>query len=175
MHRYPNDTITARDIMTRDVVFLNHQLDLHECEKVLLEHGISGAPVVDDKGRLLGVLSKTDLVSHHFTSGEEEGGGEDSFVMEKAPGTSIFEPEAARARDVMSPGTCTATELSGLGELAALMVERKMHRIVIMRHGMVVGIVSTLDILRAIASRPVAAAAHLSWLSLPASPHTNAA
>jgi CBS domain-containing protein len=144
----------ARDIMTSDVVCLNQDLDIHECEKLLLERRISGAPVVDDEGHLLGVLSKTDIVSHHFVSGQEEGGGEDSLVIEGETGAHVFEYNSPRARDLMSPVPCTATESSTLRELAGLMVQREVHRVIITRRWKVVGIVSTMDILRAIAAPP---------------------
>lgn len=154
MYGYPYDGIRATDVMTRDVFCLNETLDLHECEKLLLERGISGAPVVDDKGRLLGVLSKTDIVSHHFTSGEEEGGDERSLIVEKTAGSHVFEYKSPLARDLMSPVPCTAAESCCLGALAALMVRKEVHRVVITREERVVGIVSTMDILRAIATEP---------------------
>ena len=144
----------ARDVMTREIVCLNQDADLHECEKLLLDRGISGAPVVDEEGRLLGVLSKTDIVSHHFASGEEEEGDERSLRVEKTAGSHVFEYNSPRARDLMSPVPCTAGESCTLGALAALMVRRQVHRIVITRNERVVGIVSTMDILRAIATEP---------------------
>lgn len=151
---YPDSGIKARDIMTRDIVCLYQDTDLHECEKLLLDRGISGAPVVDEEGRLLGVLSKTDIVSHHFASGEEEGGDERSLRVEKTAGSHVFEYNSPLARDLMSPVPCTAAESCSLGALAALMVRREVHRVVITKEGRVVGIVSTMDILRAIATEP---------------------
>lgn len=144
----------AADIMTRDVVCLNEELDLHECEKILLERAISGAPVVDTEGRLLGVLSKTDLLSHHYVSGEEEGGAADSPRVQTPRGTHVFRYEMPTARDVMTPVPCIATEWATIGELATLMVRREVHRIVICRQRKVVGIVSSMDVLRAIATEP---------------------
>lgn len=152
MCSYPYDDIRATDVMTRDVLCLNEALDLHECEKLLLEKGISGAPVVDDEGRLIGVLSKTDLVTHHFTAGEEEGADEDSLQREAVAGSHVFEYSSPRARDLMSPVPCTAPEHCSLRALAAIMVQRGVHRVVITRHWRVVGIVSTMDILKAIAT-----------------------
>ena len=152
MRGYPNDTIKAWEIMTPDVVCLNDELDLHECERLLVERGISGAPVVDQNGHLLGVLSKTDLVTHHLASGEEEGGGEDSLRLEEVAGSHVFEYNTPRARALMSPLPCTATETCSLGELAALMIERGVHRVVILRQRKIVGIVSTMDILRVVAT-----------------------
>lgn len=148
------ERIKASDIMSRDVVCLNEELDLRECEKILLERGISGAPVVDTNGRLRGVLSKTDIVTHHFSSGEEEGSSEESFHLEGVRGAHAFSYTSPAARDIMTPVPCTASEWATLGEIAALMARREVHRVVICREGKVVGIVSSMDILRAIASEP---------------------
>lgn len=153
----PSDDIKAADIMTRDVVCLNEDLDLHECEQLLLERGISGAPVVDEQGHLKGVLSKTDIVGHHFASGEEEGADEKEYHMEGVRGARVYEYNAPRAKELMTPVPCVATEFMTLGELAALMVRREVHRVIICRERRVVGIVSSLDILRAIATEPATA------------------
>ena len=143
--------LTASDIMTSDVVCLNHDLDVHECEKILIEKGISGAPVVDRDGRLQGVLSKTDLVSHHYSNGEEKT-VEAPYRVEETGGTHVVEFDVADARDVMTPVPFTAPEGATLNELAAIMVRQEMHRVVITRKGRVIGIVTSMDVLRAIAS-----------------------
>ncbi|HKY31120.1 MAG TPA: CBS domain-containing protein [Candidatus Polarisedimenticolia bacterium] len=151
-----SETIKAADIMTRDVVCLNEELDLHECESILLERGISGAPVVDTEGRLKGVLSKTDLVTHHHAGGEEivDAG---PYRLDGVRGAHLLQVAPSAARDIMTPVPCVAAEWATLGELAALMVRREVHRVVICRDRKVVGIVSSLDILRAIAEEPALA------------------
>ena len=152
-----NDTRTiqslkAAEIMTKEVVCLNEELGLHECERMLLDKGISGAPVVDTEGRLRGVVSKTDLVSYHADRGEEELETSEFFRIEGLHGSHIIDLNMPVARDVMTPVPCVASETSTIGELAALMVRREVHRVVICRGREVVGIVSSMDILRAIAS-----------------------
>ena len=64
-----NKTFTAKDIMTRDVVCVRTGTNLRELEKIFLEKGISGAPVIDDSGNLVGVISLKDLVYYHLTEG----------------------------------------------------------------------------------------------------------
>ena len=56
------DSCVAADIMTSPVHVLQADLDVREAVAAFEEHGISGAPVVDDEGRLIGVLSQTDVV-----------------------------------------------------------------------------------------------------------------
>ena len=150
-----NETLRAADIMSRDVVCLNEDLGLHECERILLDRGISGAPVVDTEGRLRGVLTKTDLVTHHYADGEDvtDGG---TFRMEGIRGAHIVAVSPMVARDIMTPVPCIATEHATLGELAALMVRREVHRVIICNQRNVIGIVSSMDVLRAMADEPEA-------------------
>jgi len=150
-----NRTMKAGDIMTRDVVCLNEELDVRACERILLDRGISGAPVVDTNGRLRGVLSKTDLVTHHYTDGEDISDG-GPYRLEGVRGAHVVQVSPMCARDIMTPVPCVATESHTLEELAALMVRREVHRIVICRERQPVGIVSSMDILRAIAEEPQA-------------------
>lgn len=147
------ENIKAGDIMTKEVVCLNEDLDLHECEKILLNKGISGAPVVDLEGHLKGVLSKTDLVTHHYVGGEEA--REDvPYKMQDVRGAYVVDYNTPSAGDMMTPVPCVATEWATIGEIAALMVRRQVHRVVICKNRKVIGIVSSMDILRAIAKEP---------------------
>lgn len=143
--------LVARDIMTNDVVCLNEDLEIHQCEKILLEKGISGAPVVDIEGHLQGVVSKTDLVSYHFDQGDEECDKTDSWRMQDVAGSHVVDFNTPSVRDVMTPVPCIATESATMAELAGLMVRREVHRVVICRDRKVVGIVSSMDVLRAVA------------------------
>jgi CBS domain-containing protein len=148
-----NRTLKAADIMTRSVVCLNEDLDVRACERILLDRGISGAPVVDTNGRLRGVLSKTDLVTHHYADGEDiiDAG---PYKMEGVRGAHVVQVSPMCARDIMTPVPCVATESHTLEELASLMVRREVHRVVICHERKPVGIVSSMDILRAIAADP---------------------
>jgi len=143
--------LSASDIMTRNVVCLNEDLELHQCERILLEKGISGAPVVDTEGLLRGVVSKTDLVSYHFDRSDEETGEGESCRIQDVAGAHVVDFNTPSARDVMTPVPCVATESATIAELAALMVRREVHRVVICRDRKVVGIVSSMDILRTVA------------------------
>jgi CBS domain-containing protein len=112
-------------IMTRKVVCARPEMDASLLRARMLEHGVSGAPVVDDWGRVLGVASKTDLIEHEVTS--ERG--------QKTVG------------DIMMPMAFTLPAEASIGQAAALMAYEGVHRVVVVdTKGCVVGIVSTLDI-----------------------------
>jgi CBS domain-containing protein len=143
--------LAASDVMTRDVVCLHEDLDIHECEKILLEKGISGAPVIDTQGHLRGVVSKTDLVHYHFDHGDEDVDQGETYRIQEVAGSHVVDFNTPSAKDVMTPVPCVAEESASIADLAALMVRREVHRVVICRGRKVIGIVSSMDILRAIA------------------------
>ncbi len=112
-------------IMTRKVVCARPEMDASLLRARMLEHGVSGAPVVDDWGRVLGVASKTDLLEHEVTS----------------------ERGQKTVRDIMMPMAFTLPAEASIGQAAALMAYEGVHRVVVVNtKGCVVGIVSTLDI-----------------------------
>jgi CBS-domain-containing membrane protein len=114
-------------IMTTKVVCARPEMDASLLRTRLLERGVSGAPVVDDWGRVVGVVSKTDLLEHEVTS--ERG--------RKTVG------------DIMMPMAFTLPVDASIGQAAALMAYEGVHRVVVVdAKGCVAGIVSTLDIAR---------------------------
>jgi CBS domain-containing protein len=122
------DRTPVASVMQRSVVSVPPDLDLSALAKVLLEHGISGVPVVGEDGKPLGVVSKTDLVR---------------------AGNLAHSPTPLLVRDVMMPLSFSLTESASLARAAALMTFEGVHRIVIVSmSGAIVGMLSALDILR---------------------------
>ena len=62
---------TARDIMSTEVICVHEETDLRDLAKMFLEQGITGAPVVDKDGNLVGVISQTDLLYYQLTRDDE--------------------------------------------------------------------------------------------------------
>lgn len=122
--------------MTREVVTVRPGASLQELAYLLSRHQISGAPVMDDQGALLGVVSHSDLA--------------DSVARGKG--------EAATVADIMAPYVYCASEETGLTELADLMLEKRIHRVLVLREHRLVGLVSSLDLIRALRSLRVSQA-----------------
>jgi CBS-domain-containing membrane protein len=121
----PDDPISR--IMTTKVVCARPEMDASLLRARLLERGVSGAPVVDDWGRVVGVVSKTDLLEHEVTS--QRGG--------------------KTVADIMMSVAFTLPPEAPIGQAAALMAYEGVHRVVVVDHrGCVIGLVSTLDIAR---------------------------
>jgi len=109
--------------------------DTRAALEILLEEHISGAPVVDASGRLLGVLSQTDLLLE---------------VAERAGP----EPSSVRVGQVMTPLVLAVYETVGVPQAAALMASEGVHRLlVVSAAGDLVGILSSLDVMRWLGER----------------------
>ena len=135
----------ARDLMTRQVATLSLLTDIETAARFMTERKITGVPVVDQHGNLIGVVSQTDLV--RFQGRQLEGwpgGGGGSFGKD-AERTPLF------ALMTNKPVTCE--EDTPLEEVASVMLERRIHRVLVVKDGKLTGIITAMDLLRAVAAR----------------------
>ena len=148
-------TLRARDIMQREVISVPTGMDLRDLAKLFLAKGITGAPVVDEQGRLAGVVSQTDLVYYHLTRGDE-------LVLDSAfyhsarveghhvPSGFQFEDfNSGCVVDVMTPVVHSVNESASVESVARLMTRNHIHRVIVTRGRNVSGIISALDLLEA--------------------------
>lgn len=112
----------AKDIMHKRVISVGPSMTLKELAKLLSDRGITGAPVVSPDGKVLGVVSQTDLV-------REKG-------------------EVVSVEQVMTPWAVSFEEDTPVRELARQMVAKHIHRIIITKDGELCGIVTSMDLLR---------------------------
>ena len=114
----------ARDIMTRDVITVGSTATVKEAAQILTQQQLSGAPVVNQQGQIVGVVSEADIVAN----------------------------KGRQVKDIMSKNVCSIGEETAVEEIAALMMTRKIKRLPVMRGEKLVGIVSRADIVGAIAA-----------------------
>jgi CBS domain-containing protein len=131
--------------MTENVVAVSPDASLREAASVLVEHGISGLPVVDQGGGVVGVLSETDIVMR------ASGGSERSGFL-----TWLFDPEfpsdkvtAETAGQAMSSPAVTIAPNRTIHDAARLMIEERVNRLPVVKDGALVGILTRSDIVRA--------------------------
>jgi CBS domain-containing protein len=138
---------TVDEVMTRNVVTVPFDMPLQAVAELLLDCGISGAPVVDDAGRVLGLVSKTDLVRWQMDDGE------DLDPRDVESGQSV--EDATTAADVMTKGIVIVQAGTSLSEAAGVMARAGVHRVpVVDAAGMVVGLVTSMDFVRWVAGLP---------------------
>jgi CBS domain-containing protein len=147
----------AADIMTRDVITLTPDLPARRAAEILLEHGISAAPVTDEGGRLIGIVSEGDLIRRVEIGTERRRPWFLQMLASDATKAQEFiKSHAAKVADLMTLRVVTAAEATPLTDIADLIERHRVKRIPILRKGTVVGIVSRSDMLRAFAGRPAA-------------------
>jgi len=145
----------ARDVMTASVILAGPNLGIHDLAKLLLDKGISGVPVVDAGGKLIGIVSESDLIGGGDSDQEAR---RDRWLRFLAEGellnpeflASLHSPDR-RARDIMASPIVSVSEEAEVGEIARLLIAHHIKRVPVVRDGQVVGIVSRVDLLRAIA------------------------
>jgi CBS domain-containing protein len=130
-------------------VTLRETADIWEIARAFAARGVSGAPVVDEAGKLLGVVSQRDVIRYldEAPRARPRTGG---FYAEAEPDP---EPRPARiptARDLMSAPAISADEDTPVIRLCTMMLCRGIHRIIITRGSEVRGIVTTMDLLKVI-------------------------
>jgi CBS domain-containing protein len=142
----------AGDVMTADVVSVGPDASVTDVAKLMLDRRISGVPVVDGAGNLLGILSEGDLIRRV------------ELITRRrpwwvGPGASAEETAAAyvkahglKAGDVMTTGVVTIDEHQPLDEVAMLFEARGIKRAPVVRNGKMVGIVSRANLLQGLAA-----------------------
>ena len=172
---------TVRDIMHRHVVRIRPEATVRELVQLLAQEQISGVPVVDDRGEIAGVVSATDVL--HLAAEnvdipvgnapwdvvEKEEEDEESasyfrtvdapFRFEEPEPRALGVPELAeyKVEDIMTPAAFTVDPDTTVPQLARFLLQGRIHRALVIEAGRLEGIVTTFDVLRAVAETPSAA------------------
>lgn len=135
----------VEDVMTRNVVSVEPASPLKAVAAILASHRISGVPVVDEGGTLVGVVSEADIV-------RKEAGEEKRSALSRLLGRrSRSRVGAQTAGEAMSSPPITISPRRDVSEAARLMVERAVNRLPVVEDGKVIGIATRADLVRAFA------------------------
>lgn len=147
--------LTARDIMSPNVIQVGEGMDLRDLAKLLLTKNITGAPVVDEHGELAGVVSQTDLIYYNLSRDDELVLPSDFYQRARVEGRhlpsgfQIEDTNTGTVADVMTPVVHAVTEGTAVTAVARLMTRRHIHRVIVRKGRKAVGIISALDVLAA--------------------------
>jgi CBS domain-containing protein len=150
--------VTARDIMKGNVITVSYSDPLTEVERVLSENRISGAPVTDEMGRIVGVVSLKDLVDRYTEDPDAQPRRGHGFYHLSSEETldddfeSFEVPEEAEetASDIMTADVYSVKADAGLKEIAETMTRHRIHRVLVEENGKHIGLISTLEVLEAL-------------------------
>jgi CBS domain-containing protein len=144
----------AKDVMSDQIVCVDVKESVFDAAELLLGARISAAPVTDDKGAIVGIVSEADLIRRAEIGTADSKTWLGHLLDSKASSARDFvAAQTKRVADVMTKDVVTANEDATLRELVDLMERHNVKRIPIVRDGAVVGIVSRADLLAALLSR----------------------
>ncbi|MCY1227935.1 Inosine-5'-monophosphate dehydrogenase [compost metagenome] len=138
----------AADIMTRRVFTISPERSVRHAARLMLDNRISGLPVCDDDGNLVGLLSEGDLL-RRSELGSAALRGAKGDRPQQDPETYI-KAHSWRVGDVMTTGAVTVNADASVDQIAALMQTRSIKRVPVVQQNRMVGIVSRRDILEAV-------------------------
>jgi CBS-domain-containing membrane protein len=148
--------LKVEDIMTREVITVTPDTEVFKAAQLLLEKRINGLPVVDDAGRVVGILCQSDLVVQQkkiplpslFTLLE----GFVALTSLKRLDKEVEKIAAVKVSQAMTPDPVTVGPQTGIETVAALMADSKYHTLPVIEEGRLVGIVGKEDVLRTLFS-----------------------
>jgi CBS domain-containing protein len=152
--------LTAKDLMTSNVLTVGEEWLLDRLAEFFIEHSISGAPVASEDGKLIGVVSLTDLARFQsLPVGEVREESPHQYFQpiedlrlarEELSGFRVDIESLVTVGDIMTPAIFNVDEDAGVQQVADIMISGRIHRLLVTRDGEVTGIVAAFDLLRAI-------------------------
>ena len=143
----------AIDVMARDIVTAMPEMTVQDVAKLMINHRISGIPIVDGDRRLVGIVTEGDLLRRSETGTERQHSRwSERFSPNSRLAAEYIKSHARRLADIMTRNVVNVSELATLGEIADLMEARRIKRVPVVHDGKLVGIVSRADLLRVLAS-----------------------
>lgn len=145
----------AKDVMTRGLVTFTKETSVKEATEALVKKKIGGAPVVDDEGGLIGIVSESDLIMQdvklHFPTYIQLLDGYIYLPRSLERFEEAFKKAVgAKVGDVMTTDVVTVDEDASLEDVATLMIDQDISRVPVMADGKLVGIITKGDIVKAI-------------------------
>lgn len=153
-------TQAVKELMNPDIMTVADDMTTDALARYLVERDISGAPVVDSQGHLIGVVSMTDI-GRKMAEADDDTSRNSGFYRDIAAdltledlGQRYVEERATTVREVMTPVIHQVPVTASVAEAARLMTDQHIHRLVVTQGQEPVGIITSFDLLKAIAGRP---------------------
>lgn len=157
--------ITAADLMSPEVLTVPEDMTVRELAGFLIDHEITGAPVVDSDGRLTGVVSVVDIADMAASVEDEDESAEgredvgrigffarafrDVLSAGERKELDVFSGDDGEVRvgEIMNPDVYSVPEDASVSEVASTLLNHHVHRVVVIEEGRVLGIITTSDLL----------------------------
>jgi CBS domain-containing protein len=143
----------AHQIMTKDVITVTPHTTIETAAKIMLRAHISGLPVLDDAGNLVGIVSQSDFLRRsEIGTGRKRSAWLQFFIGPSKAAADFVHERGRKVEDVMTEEPVTVKEDTPLEELVALMEKRGIKRLPVTSGTVLKGIVTRSNLLQAVAS-----------------------
>ena len=143
--------LKAADIMTKDVITVKDETNIEELARLLIDHKISGVPVIDDDNKMIGIVTENDLIKKNkrfhiptivrlFDAYFLLDSGKVEDEIKKMVATTVGE--------IYTKKVLSISEDTTLEEIATIMAEKHIHLLPVLKDNEVVGIVGKADVVR---------------------------
>ncbi len=147
--------LTARDIMTKNVVTVKPDTSIEELSALLVKNQISGVPVVDDSGNLYGIVTENDLIRQnkrlHIPTVVSFLDAAIYLESSKKFEEEVRRLTATKVGEICVRKVVSINEDTSIVDIATIMDEKKVHLLPVVRNGKVLGIVGKRDMVKAVA------------------------
>ncbi len=149
--------LRAKDIMTEEVITVLPETTVQDAGRLFIEKNISGAPVVDKEGTLIGIITENDLISQnkrfHIPTVLKIFDAIITIETTKQVEKEIKRMTAAQVSELCSKKVITVDEDAALTDIATIMAENGVHLLPVVRGGLLVGIIGKKDLIRGISEQ----------------------
>lgn len=152
--------LTAKDVMNPHVLSVPADWTIEELGQFLIDKAITGAPVIDESGKFIGVVSLTDIVRQgsmtelRMRADEPHDyylhGWENRLSPEDLSSFHVEEKPQITVREIMTPMIFKVDEHTSIQEISDTMIDGRVHRLLVTHEGKIIGIVTTMDLLKVI-------------------------
>jgi CBS domain-containing protein len=142
----------AADVMTPDPMCISPDASITDAIRLMLERRFSGLPVVDAGGSVVGIVTEGDLLRRAETGTQRKRARWIEFLMSGRLATEYVQTSGRKVGDVMTPDVRTVTEDAPLEDIVHLMERHQINRVLVVRDGKLVGIVTRANLLHALAT-----------------------
>jgi CBS-domain-containing membrane protein len=149
--------LTAKDIMTSDVITVQMTTTVKELAEILWKNRISGAPVLDDDGKVISVVTENDLIDQskkvHIPTMISLLDSVIFLESSKKTEAEIKKMAGNTVQDICSKELVSVSEDTGLDHIATIMAEKKVHTLPVIQDDRLTGVIGKSDIIRTMATR----------------------
>jgi len=149
------ERLKVADVMVRQVIAVKTGTSISELARILAQHSVSGAPVVNENGEIVGIVSESDIAAAMVAEDEMAGSLEPELYDLLVHSHIEVEREYTSGRltvvdEIMFKNVITVEEETPLKEAARIMAENHIHRLPVVKDGRLVGIIAAHDIIAAV-------------------------